>query len=206
MKGSRLLSGHNRKMRSLQFSLLLVLLISASNSSSLALADEYSQTIEQFKKSDPVQTFFKNAYGFAVFPTIGKAGLGIGGAFGKGHVYQGGKVTGTASLVKLSVGWQFGGQAISEIIFFHDKRAYDDFTSGNFEFDAEASAVVITAGVEAQTGTQGATSGASAGPDTGVQSETKYRKGMAVFVHQKGGLMYEAAIGGQKFGFTPNKK
>ena len=98
-----------------------------------------------------------------------------------------------------------GGQAFSEIIFFQDKRAYDDFTSGNFEFDATASAVVITAGAQAKAGTEGVTAGASAGPETGTHAKTSYRKGMALFVHAKGGLMYEAAIGGQKFSFNPNK-
>ena len=124
-------------------------------------------------------------------------------AYGKGQVYRGGKVTGTAKLFKATIGFQLGGQAFSEIVFLEDKRAYDEFTSGNFEFDAAASAVAITAGVQAKAGTEGATAGASAGPATGVQAETNYRKGMAVFVHTKGGLMFEAAIGGQKFSFTP---
>jgi lipid-binding SYLF domain-containing protein len=101
----------------------------------------------------------------------------------------------------LSIGFQLGGQAFSEIIFFQDKRAYDEFTGGNFEFDASASAVAITAGVQVKAGTEGATAGASAGPATGAQAETSYRKGMVVFVHAKGGLMYEAAIGGQKFSY-----
>lgn len=166
-----------------------------------ALADSYTSTVEVFKKSEAVQPFFENAYGYAVFPTIGKGGFGIGGAYGKGQVYQGGKVTGEASLVKVSVGWQAGGQAFSQMIFFEDKRAYDEFTSGNFEFDATASAVAITAGVEAKGGTEGATASASAGPATGAQAQTNYHKGMVVFTHAKGGLMYEAAIGGQKFDF-----
>ena len=87
------------------------------------------------------------------------------------------------------------------MIFFEDKRAYDEFTSGNFEFDATASAVAITAGVEAKAGTEGATASATAGPATGAQAKTNYHKGMVVFTHAKGGLMYEAAIGGQKFSF-----
>jgi lipid-binding SYLF domain-containing protein len=165
------------------------------------LADKFTDTIGVFKKSDAVQPFFKNAYGYAVFPTIGKGGLGVGGAYGKGQVYQGGKVTGEASLVKLSIGWQAGGQAFSQMIFFEDKRAYDEFTSGEFEFDASASAVAITAGVQAKAGTEGASAGASAGPATGKQAKASYHKGMAVFTHTKGGLMYEAAIGGQKFSF-----
>lgn len=173
--------------------------------SGTALADKYTDTIDIYKKSEAVQPFFKSAYGYAVFPTIGKGGLGIGGAYGKGQVYRGGRVTGEASLVKLSIGWQAGGQAFSQMIFFEDKRAYDEFTSGEFEFDASASAVAITAGVQAKAGTEGASAGASAGPATGKQAKTNYHKGMAVFTHAKGGLMYEAAIGGQKFNFSPKE-
>jgi len=188
-------------MRYFRLSILLVMMILVSNSPNLAQADSYSKAIEVFKSSPAVQPFFEDAHGYAVFPTVGKGGLGIGGAYGKGQVYRGGKVTGTASLVKATIGFQLGGQAFSEIIFFQDKRAYDEFTSGNFEFDAAASAVAITAGAQAKAGTEGATAGASAGPATGTQARTNYRKGMAVFVHTKGGLMYEAVIGGQKFGF-----
>jgi lipid-binding SYLF domain-containing protein len=124
-----------------------------------ALADKYTDTIDVYKKSEAVQPFFKSAYGYAVFPTIGKGGLGIGGAYGKGQVYRGGQATGEASLVKVSIGWQAGGQAFSQIIFFEDERAYDEFTSGEFEFDASASAVAITAGAQAKAGTGGATAG-----------------------------------------------
>lgn len=192
-------------MRTLRFFIFLIMVILASNFPNLAQADSYSDAIEVFQKSSAVQPFFKNCYGYAVFPTIGKGAIGIGGAYGTGQVYQGGKVTGTASLIKLSIGFQMGGQAFSEIIFFEDKRAYDEFTSGEFAFDAAASAVAITAGVQVKMGTQGSTAGASAGPATGGHLETDYTKGMAVFVHAKGGLMYEAAIGGQKFSFRPMK-
>lgn len=187
----------------LYFSFAIIFI--AFNSASLAQADNYSNTIELFKKSKAAQPFFKDAYGYVVFPAIGKGGFGIGGAYGKGQVYRGGKVTGKASLIKLSIGWQAGGQAFSEIIFFQDKRAYEEFTSGEFAFDAQASAVVVTVGAEAQVGEKGASAGASVGPSTGIQAKADYRKGMAVFVHTKGGLMYEAVIGGQKFNFEPIK-
>ena len=121
--------------------------------STAASADSYLSTISVFRKSPEVRHFFNNCYGYAVFPTIGKGGFVVGGSYGKGQVYQGGKVTGETSLIKASFGFQAGGQAFSEMIFFEDKRAYDDFTSGNFEFDATASAVAITAGMQAQTGT-----------------------------------------------------
>ncbi|MCK5387347.1 MAG: hypothetical protein KAJ39_09175 [Gammaproteobacteria bacterium] len=169
----------------------------------LAHADDYSETIGKFKKSPVVQPLFKSAYGYAVFPTVGKGGVGIGGAFGKGQVYRGGKVTGKVSLSKLTIGLQLGGQAFSEIIFLKDKRAYKDFTSGKFEFDASVSAVAITAGAQAKTGTEGASASAGTG-DAGKQAKASYRKGMAVFTYAKGGLMYEATIGGQKFKFTAN--
>jgi lipid-binding SYLF domain-containing protein len=187
------------------FPVLLIVVMAALILSIPAYADKYTDTMDVFKKSEAVQPFFKDAYGYAVFPTVGKGGIGIGGSYGTGQVYRGGKVTGEVSLIKGSIGWQFGGQAFVQMIFFADKRAYDDFTSGNFEFDATASAVAITAGAQASAGTEGASAGASAGPATGKQAKTSYHKGMAVFVHAKGGLMYEASIGGQKFTFKPKK-
>jgi lipid-binding SYLF domain-containing protein len=164
---------------------------------------DFSGTINVFKDSPAVAKFFENSYGYAVFPTIGKAGFIVGGSYGKGQVYRDGKVTGKTSVVEGSIGFQLGGEAFSQIIFFEDKRAYDEFTSGNFEFGATAQAVVITAGAQAKAGTTGTSAGASAGPKTGVQAETEYVRGMATFVHSKGGLMYEASIGGQKFTFEP---
>jgi lipid-binding SYLF domain-containing protein len=189
-------------MKRYRFFILLITVMVALSLSNPALADKFTDTVDIFKKSEAVQPFFKSAYGYAVFPTVGKAGIGIGGAFGKGQVYRGGKVTGEAKLFKATIGFQLGGQAFSEIIFFKDKRAYDEFTGGSFEFDTAASAVAITAGAQAKAGTEGATAGASAGPNTGTQAKARYHKGMAVFVHTKGGLMYEAAIGGQKFSFS----
>lgn len=177
----------------------------ACASSTVSAATDYSGTIDSFKDSPQVQPFFEKAYGYAVFPTIGKGGLGIGGAYGEGQVYREGKATGISKLVKLSFGFQAGGQVFSEIIFFEDKRAYDEFTSGQFAFDAQASAVAITAGVQAQAGSTGGTMGASAGPKAGAHVETKYHRGMAIFVQAKGGLMYEAAVAGQKFSFEPYK-
>jgi lipid-binding SYLF domain-containing protein len=193
-------------MKTISIFVLSLMVIFAANFASLAQADSYSDTIEVFKKSPKVQPFFQKNYGYAVFPTIGKGGLGIGGAFGSGQVYQGGKVTGTSSLVKLSIGFQAGGQAFSEMIFFEDKRAYDEFTSGDFAFDAQVSAVAITAGAQARAGSGGASAGASSGPESGKQAPVQYSKGMAVFVHAKGGLMYEASVGGQVFDFKPAGK
>jgi lipid-binding SYLF domain-containing protein len=187
--------------RILTILIALALVFGAANS---ALADKFSDTIAVYKKSDAAKPFFKSAYGYAVFPTVGKGGLGIGGAYGKGQMYRQGKVTGTSKLFKATIGLQAGGQAHSQMIFFQDKRAYDEFIGGEFEFDAAASAVAITAGAQAHAATGGAAAGASTGPATGSQAVRGYTKGMAVFVHAKGGLMYEASIGGQKFSFKPN--
>ena len=171
--------------------------------SSAYAVENYSSSVAVFEKSPVCQPYFKKAYGYAMFPTIGQGAFGIGAAHGDGQVYRGGKVTGYTSMTQISIGFQLGGQAYSQIVFFEDKRAYDNFTRGNFEFDASASAVAITAGAQASAGTTGSTAGASAGPATGKQATTSYYKGMSIFVHTKGGLMYEAAVGGQKFSFKP---
>ncbi len=161
-------------------------------------ADEYDDTIKVFKEAGQSGEFFKTSYGYAVFPTIGKAGIGVGGAYGKGRVYAGGKHVGDTSMTQLTAGFQLGGQAFSQIIFFEDKRAFDEFTGGNFEFGAQATAVAITAGASAGTGTTGTSAGASGGKHDAA-TVGKYYRGMAVFTVAKGGLMYEATVGGQKF-------
>jgi lipid-binding SYLF domain-containing protein len=167
-----------------------------------ALADEYDDTIKIFKDAGESGEFFKKAYGYAVFPTIGKGGVGIGGAHGKGRVYAAGKYVGDTSMTQLTAGFQLGGQAFSQIIFFEDKRAFDEFTGGNFEFGAQASAVAITAGASAGATTTGASAGASGGKHD-ASTKGSYYKGMAIFTVAKGGLMYEATVGGQKFKYTP---
>ncbi len=190
-------------MKKVSVILIVAFVFSVSAVAVAAEVEDYSSTINVFKDSPAVMKFFKNSYGYAVFPTIGKAGWVIGGSYGKGQVYRGGKVTGKASVMEGSIGFQFGGEAFSQIVFFQDKRAYDEFTSGNFEFGATAQAVVITAGAQAKAGTDGTSAGPRAGPKTRGQAETDYVNGMATFVHSKGGLMYEASIGGQKFKFEP---
>jgi hypothetical protein len=123
---------------------------------SLAWADDdYQETINVFKNAGESANFFKTAYGYAVFPTIGKGGVGVGGAFGKGRVYAKGKYVGDASMSQVTVGFQLGGQAYSQIVFFQDQRAFKQFTSGNFAFGAEASAVAITAAAGAKANTAG---------------------------------------------------
>jgi lipid-binding SYLF domain-containing protein len=167
-----------------------------------AMADDdaakYAETIEIFQDAGASGTFFNNSYGYAVFPTIGKGGIGVGGAYGKGRVYVGGKHVGNTSMSQLSIGFQLGAEAFSQIIFFEDQRAYDEFTSGNFEFSADASATAITAGASASAKTTGSSAGASGGKKDAT-TKGSYHKGMATFTVVKGGLMYEAVIAGQKF-------
>jgi len=170
---------------------------------SSAWADNYSETIGVFKNAIPGD-FFEKSYGYAVFPTIGKGGIGIGGAHGKGQVYARGVHVGDTSMSQLTVGFQLGGQAFSQIIFFEDERAFTQFTSGNFEFGAQATAVAITAGASASATTTGKSAGASGGRND-AKTVGDYYRGMATFTVAKGGLMYEASIGGQKFNYKKVK-
>jgi lipid-binding SYLF domain-containing protein len=180
---------------SLMFALIASLLFAMP-----AQAEPYQETINIFKKAGESGKFFGTAYGYAVFPTIGKGGVGVGGAYGKGQVYEQGKVIGETSMSQLSIGFQLGGQGFSQIIFFEDKRALDEFTSGNFEFGAEASAVAINAAAGAKANTTGNSAGVSGGKND-AKTVGAYHKGMATFTVVKGGLMYEAAVSGQKFSF-----
>jgi len=161
-------------------------------------ANEYSDTIKIFKEAGESGNFFNTAYGYAVFPTIGKGGFVVGGAYGKGRVYEGGNAIGEASMVQLSVGFQLGGQAYSEMIFFEDQRALKEFTNGNLEFGADADVVAITAAANAQASTAGLSAGVSGGKKDAT-TVGKYNKGMATFTIAKGGLMYDASIAGQSF-------
>ena len=139
------------------------------------------QAVAAFKQADPkLQVFFDQAYAYVVFPAVGKGGMGIGGAFGRGLAYRQGQHVGNTSLTQISVGFQFGGQAYREIIFFKDRAAFDRFRSGSFELSAQASAVAVTAGAAAN---------------------VDYSDGVAIFTQTKAGLMYEASVGGQKFSY-----
>ena len=159
---------------------------------------ETQAALTQFQAASQTQPFFHTAYGYAVFPSVGKGGFWVGGAYGSGTVFKDGQITAHAKLYQVSFGLQFGGQSYSEIVFFQDKRAYDRFMSGNFELDASASAVALTEGAQANAGTSGFR--ASAG-DKYVDAD--YTNGVAVFTVAKGGMMVEAAIAGQKFSVEP---
>lgn len=141
-----------------------------------------NNTVNTFKRKDPgIKSFFDRSYGYAVFPTVGKAGIGIGGAFGKGTVFRSGKYIGDAKLSQLSIGFQFGGQAYSEIIFFQTKSSFEKFTNNNLQVSAQVSAVAIKEGAAAT---------------------ATFKQGIAIFTMAKGGLMYEATVAGQAFEFT----
>ena len=168
---------------------------------SSAWADDYDDTIAVFKKSRESGSYFGKSYGYAVFPTIGKGGVVVGGAYGKGRVYEKGKYVGDTSVTQVTAGFQLGGEAYSQIIFFENQQAFKEFTSGNFEFGAQAQAVAITAGASAATTTTGSAAGASATQHNAANVAKTY-KGMTTFTVAKGGLMYEASIGGQKFNYT----
>ena len=186
------------------FRALLITLVSSFAFAGIAAADDYADTVQLFKNAGQSGTFFEKAYGYAVFPTVGKGALGIGGARGKGRVYAQGKYVGDATLTQVSIGFQAGGQAYSQIVFFEDERAYREFTSGEFGFGAGVSAVAITAAASATASTTGNSAGISGGKKDATTTG-EYFKGMAVFTIAKGGLMYEAALAGQKFSFRAKK-
>jgi lipid-binding SYLF domain-containing protein len=169
---------------------------------SAAWADNYSDSIAVFKGAGESKEYFNRSYGYAVFPSIGKGGIGLGAAHGTGHVYSGGKLVGESKMTQVSIGLQLGGQVFQQIVFFEDKRAFDEFTSGNFEFGAEASAVAITAGASAGATTGGSSASASGGQHDATTAGA-YHKGMAIFTVAKGGLMYQAAVAGQKYSYKP---
>ncbi len=164
---------------------------------------DFSNTINTFREIPQVAPYFDSAYGYAVWRTIGRGGIGIGGATGRGQVYVGGNVTGFSRLIDISIGFQLGGQAYRQIIFFQNQAAYDDFTQGNFEFDAQASAVAVTASAQASSGTQGSQATAGATGTGTAAAGGGYQAGMRIFTIATGGLMYQATIAGQKYSFNP---
>jgi lipid-binding SYLF domain-containing protein len=167
----------------------------------LANAGHDSDTTALFHRSNQSAWFFTKSYGYAVFPTILKGGAGIGAAHGTGNLYAQGHRMGHVSMTQLSVGAQLGGEGYSEIIFFRDRHALDEFTSGNFEFSADAGAVAITAGADVSVGTTGVDASAS-GDKANANTDSSFNHGMAVFTIAKGGLMYNVTVAGQKFSYS----
>ena len=143
--------------------------------------EESINKLNELRKISILKPYFNQAKGYAVFPDVVKVGFGLGVARGEGEVFEDGNVIGSTTLTQISLGIQLGGQNFSQIIFFRDKDSLNRFIQGNFEFDASASAVIV---------------------DAGANSSIDYSDGVAVYTFLKGGLMYEASIGGQKFNFT----
>jgi len=178
---------------------LFIALVGAfAGSAQAASLRECQDAMSNFKELGNVSQMLGESYGYAVLPTIGKAGMGIGGAGGSGCVYEGNTYTGDVSMGQVTIGLQLGGQAYSQLVLFKNKDTYEEFTKGNFEFGADATAVALTYGASAGASTQGAS--ATAGDTKGVGA---WKRGMAVYTLAKGGLMYEASIGGQKYKFKP---
>jgi lipid-binding SYLF domain-containing protein len=172
----------------------LVLMMSIFFSSAFAqigawnpLAEEKAQkVIETFKeKNSKMESYFEDSYGYVIFPSIGKGAVGFGGAYGRGLVYENDQLIGNAKMTQVTLGFQWGGQAYSEVIFFEDEAALNSFKGNNLEFSGQASAVAAIYGASA---------------------DIAYEHGVAVYTIAKGGLMYEASLGGQKFKFRENEE
>jgi lipid-binding SYLF domain-containing protein len=174
----------------MKFTLLSALLLAVAVNPTTAIPDfdleeavqldqEAQLAFAEFKEKDPsVEGLLKQTFAWAVVPSVTKAGFGVGGARGKGVLYENGEVTAIVTLSQLSIGFQWGGQSYSEYLFFQDHTALTDFKNGNFELGAQISAVAVTAG---------------------VSESAKFHNGVAVFTQVIGGLMYEASVSGQKF-------
>lgn len=173
-------------MKTLRFAWLLLWVLSMGSNSFGAgdtLTQDVKDTIQLFTKDDPgLEKFFKQSHGYAVFPRVTKGAIGVGGAHGKGQVFEKGKLIGTATLSQATIGFQLGGQVYAEVIFFEDAKAMTGFKESKFALSAQASAVAAAAG---------------------VSKDAKYQLGVAIFTTTRGGLMYEASVGGQKFKFKP---
>ncbi len=161
----------------------LTLTVTAQNAKDRKIIEDAATAKAAFIEADGMMSsLFSNAYGYVIFPNVGKGGIGIGGAAGNGAVYQGGTLVGMAKMTQVTIGFQWGGQAYREVIFFETQADLDRFKENKVEFSAQASAVAVTAGASAN---------------------VKYKDGVMIFTQAKGGLMYEASVGGQKFKFSP---
>jgi len=159
--------------------LFLPRILKAQDESQERIIEDSKKAKASFLKADPsMENLFKNSSGYAIFPNVGKGGVGVGGAAGRGIVYEKGKPVGSAKMVQVTVGAQAGGQAYREVIFFQNKDALDRFMQNKVEFSAQTSAIAAKAGASAN---------------------ANYRNGVVVFSQEKGGLMLEASLGGQKF-------
>ncbi len=153
----------------------------AKDSKAKMLMDSKKAKAALIKSDAGLSNLFKTAYGYVIFPNIGKGGLGVGGAGGKGTLFESGTAIGMAKMVQITVGLQAGGQAYREVIFFETREALERFKEGKLEISGQMSAVAVTAGASAN---------------------AKYADGVLIFTQTRGGLMAEASIGGQKFKYT----
>jgi len=186
-------------MKQISRTALLILLVSLLYST--AWADNYSDTKQIFEEAG-VSDMFNSAYGYALFPTIGKAGFIVGGAFGKGRVYRQGEYYGDTKMTHASIGFQLGGSGFSQVVFLKDQRAFDEFTTGSFEFGMDVQVVALTAAAGASGSTGGSSATASGGKNNAVTDGHGYNKGMATYTITKGGLLYDVSVGGQAFSFS----
>ena len=187
----------------MKFALCLTaaLLFTASSTVSAQRVRDVSETVELFRNIPAVAPYFQAAYGYAVWPRIGRGGLGIGASRGRGQVYVNGNMTGFSTHTEVSIGLQAGGQTYRQIIFFENQAAYERFTRDSFEFVASAQAVAVTASAEAGAGTTGARATAGAGSPNAAAGGG-YNGGMQIFTMSEGGLMYKATIAGQRYNFS----
>ena len=167
---------------SLLLTMLIPAVIIAQDDDKSKLLNDANNARDEFINTDALmKNLFDNSAGYVIFPNVGKGAIGVGGAAGNGILYEQGEAVGKAKMKQVTVGFQFGGQAYREVIFFENKDAVEQFKGGHFELSAQASAVAATKGGSA---------------------DIKYRNGVLVFTQKKGGLMYEASVGGQKFGYS----
>jgi lipid-binding SYLF domain-containing protein len=157
----------------------------AQDQSQERIINDSKEAKASFKKADPsMESLFKNSAGYVIFPNVGKGGIGVGGAAGEGTVYQRGVPVGTAEMIQATIGAQAGGQAYREIIFFENQDALDRFVHDRIEFSGQVSAIAVKSGASA---------------------DARYRDNVVVFSQEKGGLMVEASLGGQKFTYKALK-
>ena len=182
------MSIHRSTLGAVALALTLAMPVTAETSPAVASTRDESDAaavIAKFKEKDSgLAKVFAQSAGYVGFPTVAKGGLGIGGARGKGYVYQHGRLIGRSTLTQVTVGLQAGGQAYSEVIFLKDDAALENFKQGHLKLDAQASAVALTERASA---------------------DLAYRDGVAIVTMAEGGLMYEASVGGQKLSFHPAK-
>jgi lipid-binding SYLF domain-containing protein len=154
----------------------------AQNKDDMRVMKDAEKAITTLKQSDRgLEKFFNNASGYVVFPNVGEGALIIGAASGNGVLYENGVSTGMAEMKKLDIGMQAGGEAYTQVVFFETEEALNEFKEGNFEFSAEAKAVII---------------------DEAVSKNANYNDGVVVFAKSKGGVMADVSIGGQKFSYS----